>query len=183
MKNALSQNLILCGFKSSGKTFLGTLLAKEQACLFFDADHLIEDLYQKKFQEKCTCRQISIKLGENGFRMLEKGAIDQLKDVANAVIALGGGAVLDLENCARIQKLGKIIYLEADKETIQRRIFCSGLPSFLDPLAPEESFERMYASRQSIYEKVCALKVDMRGKTNRQVLDELMAIQNSLGRF
>lgn len=169
----LPKNLILFGFKSSGKTHFGSLLAQKLESLFLDTDLLIEELYKKEFHEVCNCRQISLKLGEAGFRALEGRVIESLKGVTNAVIALGGGAVLNPLNCANLEKLGKLVYLEADKETIKRRIFCTGIPSFLNPKDPENSFENMYEARRPIYEKVSSFSIKIEGKTDQQILDEL----------
>lgn len=177
MKNELYQNLILFGYKSSGKTFFGSLLAKELEIPFIDTDQLVEKLYKKEFREECNCRQISIKMGESGFRMLEKRVIDDLSEVTNTIIALGGGAVLNSENCLKLEKLGKLVYLEADKETIKHRIFSDEIPSFLDPTDPEKSFEIMYEQRRPIYEKVSLFKIKIHGKTDQQILGELKSLK------
>jgi len=179
MKNQPYQNLILFGYKASGKTFFGTLLAQKLNSFFIDTDQLIEELYKKEFQEECNCRQISIKIGEEGFRRLEKRVIDNLNGVTHTIIALGGGAVLDPENCFALRELGKLIYLEVDKETLKRRIFASGIPSFLDPQNPEDSFEKMYEERKPIYEKISTYTIALHGKTDHQILDELTMLAQS----
>ena len=171
------KNLILFGYKSSGKSFFGKLLAQDLECRFIDTDQLVEQLYKEEFQEEYNCRQISMKIGEAGFRNLEERVIDHLKEVANTIIALGGGAVLNPINCLKLEKLGRLVYLEADKETIKHRIFSTGIPSFLDPKDPEKSFERMYEERKPIYEKVSSFKIKIHGKTNQQVLDELKLLR------
>ncbi len=178
MTNEQYQNLILFGYKSSGKTFFGSLLAQELEMLFIDTDQLVEKLYKNEFQEECNCRQISIKMGEIGFRILENRVIDGLKEVTNAIIALGGGAVLNSENCLKLEKLGRLVYLEADKETIKQRIFSDGIPTFLDPIDPEKSFEKMYEERKPVYEKVSAFKIKIHGKTDQQILDGLKSLKN-----
>ena len=130
----MKQNLILFGYKASGKTHFGKLLSKELGTLFIDTDQLIEEFYEKECGQKSDCRQISIKVGEEGFRELEKRVIQSLGQMIKAVISLGGGAILDLENRFRLEKLGKLIYLETDKEIIRKRIFSGGTPYFLIPL-------------------------------------------------
>lgn len=176
MKNSLHYNLILLGYKSSGKTYFGKLLAKELGEIFIDTDQLIEELYEKKFHVKLNCRQISITIGEEGFRSLEREIIDSLGQVTKAVISIGGGAILDPENCLKLRKNGKLVYLEVDREIIKERIFSGGIPSFFNPQDPERSFEKMYAERKPIYSKVSTFKVSIQEKTDRQVLDELIII-------
>lgn len=172
-----SKNLVLYGYKSTGKTFYGKLLAKEVNCSFIDTDMLIMELYKQKFSEDLNCRQISLKLGQSGFRKLENEVISSLEMVANAVIALGGGAVLDPTNCQKLAEIGKLIYLETDKETLKSRIFKDGIPSFLNADEPELSFEKMYAERKPLYEKLAACKVQTHGKTDQEVIQELKAFR------
>lgn len=176
MKNGLRHNLILFGYKSSGKTYFGKLLSQELTSIFIDTDQLIEEFYEDKFYEKLDCRQISLKIGEQSFRNLEKIIIESLDNISNAVISVGGGAVLDAENCIKLKKNGKFVYLEQDKEVIKQRIFRNGIPSFLDPNDPERSFEKMYEERKPIYANVGNFKINVHGKTDRQVLDELLEI-------
>jgi shikimate kinase len=171
------QNLILFGYKSSGKTFFGSLLARELNIPFVDTDLLVEKLYREEFQESGTCRQISQKLGIEGFRDLEGRVIEGLKEVSEAVIALGGGTVLNIENCQKLEKFGKLVYLEAEKNTIKQRIFLNGVPSFLDSDDPHQSFESMYEERKLIYEKISAFRVKLEGKTDQQVIQELKILK------
>lgn len=174
--NASSSNLILFGYKSSGKTYYGRRLAEELRRVFIDTDQLIEETYAKKFNEKLDCRGISIKIKEEGFRLLESEVMDVIAQSSNAIISLGGGAVLNPENCLKLKKSGKLIFLEADKEVIRQRIFSGDTPSFLDPHDLQNSFEKMYEKRLSIYSNISPLKVSIQEKTDRQVLDELIII-------
>lgn len=179
IKNAVYQNLILFGYPSSGKTFWGARLARELKRIFIDTDDRVEELYKKEYGEFCTCRQIALKLGEEGFRQIEKRVIHDLKEVHSAIIALGGGAILNPENCSKLEKWGKLIYLEVDKEIIKHRLFRKGIPSFLDSHDLEGSFEKMYAMRHPLYEKINAFKINTQGKTDEQILDEL----ENIGKF
>ena len=94
------RNLILLGYKSSGKTYFGKLLAQELGSVFIDTDQLIEDLYQ------ASCRQICLKIGEEAFRHLERSVVSSLKPQADSIIAVGGGTVLHPESCEILDTLG-----------------------------------------------------------------------------
>ncbi len=175
-KNGYQSNLILFGYKSSGKTYFGKIVSQALGRVFVDTDQLIEELYKKTFHELLTCRQISLKIGEDGFRQLETKVINSLQKMSNAIISLGGGALLNSDNSAILGNIGKLVYLEVDKEIIKQRIFAAGIPSFFDPLNPEKSFEKMWLERKSVYEKVSTLKINIQGKTDKEVLDELTII-------
>lgn len=165
----MAQNLILYGYKGCGKTYFGQLLAQELGFSFIDTDRFVEELYEKEAEAPLNCREISIKIKESGFRALERKVIQHLKEMHSAVIALGGGSVLCPENCLQLQKVGRLVYLNADKETIKERILSGPIPSFLASC----TFEEMYEARKPIYEKVSPFSVSLQGKTDREVLDEL----------
>lgn len=181
MKEELSQNLILIGYPSSGKSYFGSLLSHKLKCPFIDTDRFVEELYQNKYQEKESCREIFLKLGEDGFRKLEKKVIDHLH-VHRAVIAVGGGTLLNADNCSKLEKLGIFVYLEADSETIKKRILSQGIPSFLDSQNLDLSFEKMFAERRLIYETMATFRIKIQGKAESQILDELAEIY-SLSKF
>ena len=176
MKNSLHYNLVLFGYKSSGKTYFGKLLAQELGKTFVDTDLLIEELYIKKFHEQLNCRQIFFKIGEEGFRSLEKETIASLENMTKAIISVGGGTILNPENCLSLKKNGKLVYLKVNKEILKQRIFQNGIPSFLDPQDAELSFEKMYEERKLIYSKVSEYQINVQKKTDRQVLDELAVV-------
>ncbi len=145
-------NLILFGFKGSGKTHFGKLLAKELGRRFIDTDDLLIELDGKKR----TAKEIYAELGEKGFRELEKRTVHSLKGVENAVIALGGGAVLDPESVDFLLKLGEMIYLDAPPDTLKKRIFRDELPAFMNGT---DDFLRIYQERRPIYESIPARRI------------------------
>jgi shikimate kinase len=149
-------NLLLFGFKASGKTHFGKLAANHLRRPFIDLDDLVVNLYGKKQKVK----EIYKKLGEKGFRELEKKAIGLLKGLENSIIALGGGTVLDLENVQMLQKLGALIYLKADSAKLKKRIFQEELPPLLAREKPEEAFWEMVQQREPIYRSIPARCVD-----------------------
>ena len=160
-------NIILYGYKSSGKTTIGKLLAEQLQWQFIDIDHIIEELYQKPAH----------KLYESNseeFRLLEKQAVFSLKDIDNAVIATGGGSVLDAENVNILKKLGKLIYLKVPKKIIKQRMLSGRLPAFLDINDPEGSFEKMYLAREKIYTSIADIIIEINNKTNDEIIREIL---------
>src|SRR5712691_13547271 len=84
------QILCLAGFMGSGKTTIGTLLARQLAWRFVDLDDRIEE------SAGLTIAQIFERLGEPAFRQIEAdqlraalGRATELKE--STVLALGGG--------------------------------------------------------------------------------------------
>ncbi|KUK11047.1 MAG: Shikimate kinase [Clostridia bacterium 41_269] len=109
-------NIILIGFMGTGKTAVGKRLAQALGKKFIDTDKEIERV------TGMTISQIFQKHGECRFRSEEKLALKKACSLNNAVIATGGGAVMDEENAEIMQKSGRIICLTARPEVIQKRV-------------------------------------------------------------
>jgi shikimate kinase len=170
--------LILFGFKSCGKTTYGKLLAKQLNLPFIDADDLICLLGGR---EGTCCRDIAQKKGEVFFRTLEREAIASLRPENQAIIAVGGGAVLDPQNLSHLKHLGKLVYLQASKELLKERLLKNELPSYLDPAAPLASFEKMYNERLPLYESIDAARIILEGKSEEEVVLELSLLEKNNG--
>lgn len=167
-------NLILFGFKKCGKTYLGLKLAQKMHMQFIDTDLKIEELFQSRYHQKLSCRQIASHHGIKVLREIEKQVIFSLENVDNTVIALGGGAVLDHENVEHLHKVGAMVYLKADKELIKARILSGDIPAYIDMSDPVSSFEQMYETRLPVYESIQAFKVDTRNKSEQDILQILV---------
>lgn len=169
-------NLLLFGFKASGKTHFGKLLSIKMHRPFIDTDDLILELYMKETEKRRNAREIYAEIGKEAFRALEKRALHLLKNVKDAIIALGGGAVLDPDNLAFLQTVGAMVFLKASPEKLKERIFRDELPSFLDPKDPEGSFYRMVQERDPIYQSIPARSIDTDALDEAGVLAALNSI-------
>jgi shikimate kinase len=166
-------NIILYGYKSSGKTTIGKLLAEQLHWHFVDIDRIIENLYQQETGKSLPMHKI-YELDSGKFRLLEKQAVSSLKNNDGTVIATGGGTVLNLGNVRILKKLGKLIYLKAPKEIIKQRMLFGRLPAFLDKNDPEGSFEKMYLEREKIYTSIADIVIETDNKTNDEIIREIM---------
>ncbi|MBI3236335.1 MAG: hypothetical protein HYZ48_01295 [Chlamydiales bacterium] len=120
-----------------------------------------------------------MRVGEEGFRVLETQALASLQNVQNSIISVGGGMILHRSNIDTLRTMGKIIYLFLDKNTLKKRVLSKILPSYIDPLDPENSFDQMYEKREILYKRAKTFQVDILNKTDEQILEELIAyIQN-----
>lgn len=109
-------NIILIGFRGTGKTTAGRLVAERLGWEFIDAD----DYLQEKAGKDITT--IFDEGGENAFRRMEESVIAELCGLEHRVIGAGGGAVLSKKNVKNMKKGGVVILLEADAETIYERL-------------------------------------------------------------
>jgi len=109
-------NIVLIGYRGSGKTSIGRRLASKLWMEFVDTDALIVERAEK------TIREIFEAEGEAGFRQREAAVIREVCARDNFVIAVGGGAVLAAENVAAMKAGGKVVWLRAPAETLHQRI-------------------------------------------------------------
>ena len=108
--------VILTGFMATGKTEVGRRLARRLGRPFVDVDGLVEAATGKSVAD------IFASEGEARFRELERVAVDDACRVSEAVIATGGGTLLDAENRRRLAAAGPIVCLAAPPEEILRRV-------------------------------------------------------------
>jgi shikimate kinase len=109
-------NIVLIGYRGSGKTSIGKRLASNLWMDFVDTDVLIVE------RAGTTIRDIFANEGEEGFRRRESEVITEVAARDNHVIAAGGGAILKPENVAALKKAGKVVWLKAKPEVLFSRI-------------------------------------------------------------
>jgi len=111
-----TRRIFLTGFSGTGKSAVAPLVAAALGWEAIDTDALVEAAAGKSVAD--TFRDD----GEERFRELESNALTEACSRENAVIAVGGGAVMRLENGARMADGGFAVCLEAKPETILGRL-------------------------------------------------------------
>jgi len=101
---------------ASGKSTIGSLLAERLNYAFYDTDNLICQWKQHKVE------QIFKESGEQEFRRYETKMIRMLSELGKVVVSTGGGLPAYNDNIVLLKDTGKVIYLQADSNTLARRI-------------------------------------------------------------
>ena len=102
---------MLIGYRGSGKTVVGRLLAERRGWTFVDTDALIEA------QAGISIAEIFAAEGEAGFRAREERVIARVAADRRRVLSVGGGAVLRQENVAQLREaLNHVRRVWDDKE-------------------------------------------------------------------
>ena len=156
----MRDNIILCGLPGIGKTEAGKRLAAKIGWQYIDTDACLEKYYETLSGKFITCREIHHQFGEITFRQLENQMLSTLLDLKQSVIGIGGGTLNNQDNIRLLKALGEFVYLKNDTKFIFERLMQKGMPSYLDPQNPFESFEKIAHQRQLIYESVADLQVD-----------------------
>jgi shikimate kinase len=109
-------NIVLIGYRGSGKSTVGKRLAQLLGMSFVDTDALIAERAGQSIKEIFAAE------GETGFRERESVVIQEVTSKSNTIIAAGGGAILRPENVAAMKRSGKVVWLQADPEVLHARI-------------------------------------------------------------
>ena len=143
--SASTQNIILIGMPSCGKSTVGRLLAQELGRPFYDADDEFLVMHQ------ITPAEAIQTFGEERFREMEHEVTVALGKLSGAVIACGGGVVTREKNYRPLHQNGVIVYLRRELS----KLTASGRP-----LSQKTSPEALYLARKSSYERFADLTVD-----------------------
>jgi shikimate kinase len=154
----------------AGKSTVGRALAKRLGWAFEDLDSRIEK------REKRQIHKIFSHAGEAEFRRAEHAALKELltelETGAPMVVALGGGAFVQRQNAALIQKAGApTIFLDATVDELWARCRQQAEKEALErPLLSNViGFRELYTSRRRHY-----LKASIRQETTAKTVDEIV---------
>lgn len=151
----------------TGKTFTGRVLANRLGTKFIDTDTLIEK------EAGIPVSEIFERFGEPHFRGLEREAVKKVSEEDGAVIAVGGGAIVNHDNLADLRKKGVIICLAASPEVILSRIERNSDRPLLQVEDRIGKIRELLEKRTSYYEKA-DFTIDTDGKTPEQVAVEIL---------
>jgi shikimate kinase len=148
------RNLILIGYRATGKTSAGAQLGRLLDRPFVDLDEILVQ------EAGRSIAQIVAESGWEEFRRREKELVARFRHARGIVLATGGGVVLDPENVRALRKNGVIIWLTADPATIQARL--------------AEVLEVLQA-REPLYRAAAQIVIDTAGRSLGQVVEKILA--------
>ena len=171
-------NIILIGYRCTGKTSVGKKIAERLAFPFYDTDEIIQRHTGK------TIREIVDEEGWDAFRVTERAIIKTLPSLADAIIAAGGGAIMDAENREVLRNNALCVWLTADVRTIVERIRTDRASNAQRPPLSSDGLERetteILESRRPLYQELADATVDTSGKAIDAIVDEVLS---ALGRY
>jgi shikimate kinase len=165
-------NLILIGYRATGKTTLARLLAERLAWQWIDADVEIERCAGK------SIARIFAEDGEPAFRDIEARVIADLCRRERLVLAAGGGAPLRPESRAAMRAAGRVVWLTARPETILARMSgdatTPGRRPSLTEKGPLDEIVQLLGRREPIYRESAHLTVDTENRTPEELAEEIL---------
>ena len=167
------EKIILTGYRATGKSSIGRILADLLGFDFIDTDQAIE----KRQGETIT--EMVNRGGWDLFRRKEEDMLLELARSKNKVIATGGGSVMHEKVWAKLRKNGLAVWLTADVKTICRRLAADSDSEDQRPPLTEmgtmNEIAMVLSERQPLYEKSSDLTINTEGKTPEEVAEFILA--------
>jgi shikimate kinase len=165
-------NIVLIGYRCTGKTSVGKALAERLGKAFVDTDVYIEEKAGRPISDMVA------KEGWDFFREKEKEAIGEITSSNDLMIAAGGGAVLNTENVTNLKRNGVVILLETTNETILERMRADEKTEQQRPSLtgkdPLEEIEELLEIRGPYYQQAMDFSVDTTSKSIQEVVEEIL---------
>jgi shikimate kinase len=164
-------NIVLIGYRGTGKSTVGRLLAGRLGREFVSTD---EEIVKRT---RRTIPEIVAQQGWDYFRDLESDICRELGSRDQLIIDTGGGAILRAQNVEVLKKNGTLIWLTASVETITKRIggdnqrpSLTGTKSFVDEI------QDVLRERTPKYQAAAEHTVVTDGLTTHQLAETLLSL-------
>ena len=176
MNASRSKPIALIGLMGAGKSAVARALGDRLGGAVEDLDRNIEA------RAGCSVTEIFEREGEPAFREHERAALEAAIGSGPAVIACGGGLVLDPANRVRLRESCRTVWLEVSPTEAGRRIAEGAASRPLLAGGPLEArLEALLRERAPLYESMAEIRIEAEGgapdEIARRVLDGLAAVK------
>jgi shikimate kinase len=165
--------LVLVGPPASGKTTVGTAVARLLEMPFRDTDADIEDVAGQSVPD------LFVQYGEPHFRALEEQAVAAALAEHTGVLALGGGAVTSPATRELLVAYGRqggtVVWLDVDLSSAARRVGLSRDRPILG-VNPRAMLRTMLEQRATLYAEVATATVHTGGREAPDVIAEVAGL-------
>jgi len=165
----MNGNVILIGFMGCGKSSIGRRLSSHLGYRFLDSDDLIVEKAGRSISDLFATE------GEEAFRNRETEILQSLAPASGIVLATGGGAVLRPENRDILRRLGRVLWLHSDPDTLYERVTRSRKRPLLNVENPRTTFNALLEARLPVYAEAADLSVDATGLSHEQTVEMILA--------
>ncbi len=154
-QSTIMPNIILIGLMGCGKTTVGKYISRSCKLKFVDTDQMIEK------QSGMSIPTIFKIHGEAHFRTMETEVVKKIATKKSMqVISTGGGIIIRPENRELLKKLGFVVWLKTDVDTLYQRVAkCTNRPLLRTP-NPKEVLSKLIAEREPFYRETAHLIID-----------------------
>lgn len=163
--------LVLVGYRGTGKTVVGALLAKrlQMPCIGMD-----EEVVKKAGM---PTKEIVDKFGWQKFRDIESEVALELSNRDNIIVDTGGGVIERPENIEALKRNACIFRLKASVNTIVSRIQdCTERPPLTAGKTFTEEVAEVLDQREPKYKSAATYEIDTDGQTLEQIADKIISL-------
>ena len=153
----------------AGKSCVGPCLHRRTGLALHDTDEIVAANFGMPISE------IFPKFGEPRFRQAETDALRSLATIEQTIIVTGGGVVVRNENVELLKRLGVIVWLDADEETLFARASRKRNRPLLQTKNPRRTFSQILSSRRPLYANIADILVDTSVLTDEEVAVAILA--------
>lgn len=169
----MSPAVVLVGAPGSGKSTVGAIVAGSLGLEFRDTDSDVEATAGMPISD------IFVEEGEPRFRELEAQAVRAALDGFDGVLALGGGAILDVDTRAALHG-HLVVLLDVAVDDAARRVGLNqARPLLLGN--PRANWVRLMNERRPLYDEVATDVVTTDARTPEEVAADVVRIVHSRG--
>ncbi len=164
-------NIVLIGYRGTGKSSVGKLLAERSGRTLMSTDAEVVRRAGRSVPE------IVKQHGWDHFRDLESDVCRDLAGKDNLIIDTGGGAILRKDNVDRLKVGGILFWLTAEVPTISRRIGGdTQRPSLTGAKSFVEEIEEVLRERTPIYRAAADHVIATDGRTVGEIADAVQGV-------
>lgn len=164
-------NIVLTGYRGTGKSVVGDLLSERLGMRSIGMDAEIVK------RAGISIPEIVAKYGWHGFRDLESQLVNDLTALDNIIIDTGGGVIERPENIDKLRINSHIFWLKASVDVIVSRIKGdTGRPALSDGKTFTEEVEDILKQRTPKYKNAAQYEIDTDMLTPMQVADRIIEI-------
>jgi shikimate kinase len=170
----MKTSITLIGFMGTGKTVVAKVLAQKLDKEYIELDAIIANRAGKSIDE------IFRQDGEIRFRELEIEATKEIAHKKNAIIACGGGIVLNTINIDRLRTESVIICLTASPTVVLKRTSSEKDTRPLLKVSDRlQQIKTLLKNRQPFYRRAADITINTSGLTIASVADKILeALEN-----
>jgi shikimate kinase len=161
--------LWLVGMMGSGKSTVASLVATMLGLSLTDMDRVVED------EAGNPVEGIFETEGEPGFRRRESRVVAAAAG-ALAVVACGGGVVMDPGNVALMRQSGLVVWLDAPAQVLAERLQGSEKRPLLAGGEMGGRLAQIAAERAAVYAAAAHHRVDTVGHSAEEVAEEVVGL-------
>lgn len=165
---AIPCNLVLIGFMGTGKSTVSDYFHTAYNMDVIEMDQIIAQ------REGMSITEIFNRYGEEYFRDLETALLVEMQSRKGVILSCGGGVPMRERNVKEMKKIGRVILLTADPETILERLKEDHSRPLLENNKNIDFVRSLMDSRRAKYEAAADIIIHTDGKTVEDIGREIL---------